>query len=298
VGDTTLVLIGEALQRGARVFVFEPRHLSWQSGTITAQAQSVEALTLEAPRGSHVTLGESVKLDLRADVDVVLIRQDPPFDMTYLTTTWILERLEPDTRVVNSPQAIRDYPEKLFATRFGDFIVPTLITRDIAEAQAFKAAHGDIVVKPLHLAGGAGVFHLRPDDENLGSVFDTLSELRPDPLVVQPYLPAVREGDKRVILIGGKAFGAINRVPAAGDARSNLHVGGRAEPAELDERDREICAAVGPVLKEAGIVLAGLDVIGGKLTEINITSPTGLRELERFSGLSGAHAFWDVVLAG
>ncbi len=290
--DTTFELMMSAQDRGHALLVYEPDGLSWRDGEVVARVQKVEALRRE--RGAHVSLGPPHTIALET-VDAVLVRQDPPFDMAYLTTTWILERLPKRVLVVNDPRGVRDAPEKLFAMRTSNLTPPTLVTRDKSEAEAFRKLHGEIVVKPLYLSGGAGIFRIRPDDDNFNAAVETLAAMRREPFVVQKYLPAVRDGDKRVLVIDGEPVGAINRVPAAGDARSNLHVGGRAEPAELDDRDRAIVAAVAPELRAMGLLFAGLDVIGGYLTEVNVTSPTGLQELKRFSLIDAAAAFWSAV---
>jgi len=230
-------------------------------------------------------------------MDVVLLRQDPPFDMNYITTTHLLERIHPKTLVVNDPAWVRNSPEKIFVTEFPDLMPPTLITRDAAEVAAFRRAHGDIIIKPLYGNGGAGIFHMRRDDRNLASLIEMFSLMFREPFIVQRYLPEVRKGDKRIILIDGRPVGAVNRVPAEHDSRSNMHVGGRAEAAELTAREQEICVRIGPSLRERGFILVGIDVIGDFMTEINVTSPTGIREIERFGGADIAALFWDVVEA-
>jgi glutathione synthase len=228
-------------------------------------------------------------------MDVVLLRQDPPFDMAYITTTHLLERIHPKTLVVNDPAEVRNAPEKVFVTEFPDLMPETLITRDPNRIRDFRNEFGDIILKPLYGNGGAAVFRLREDDENLSALLEIFLDRFREPFVAQRYLPAVRQGDKRIILVDGEAAGAINRIPAMGDARSNMHVGGKAVPAEMNARDLEICAAIGPELKRRGLVLAGIDVIGGYLTEINVTSPTGVREVQRFGGADIAALFWDKV---
>jgi glutathione synthase len=228
-------------------------------------------------------------------MQVVLMRQDPPFDMAYITATHILERLAPSTLVVNDPFHVRNAPEKLFVTLFGDFMPPTLITSDREEIRAFRAAHRDIILKPLYGNGGAGVFRVKEGDENLGALLEMFTLVYREPIVVQRYIPEVRSGDKRIILVDGVFTGAINRVPQEGEARSNMHVGGRAEAADLTKREQEICEALGPELKKRGLVFAGIDVIGGYLTEVNVTSPTGIQEVQRFGGADIAGIIWDAI---
>ncbi len=290
-GDSTFALCLEAQRRGHSLYHYTPDRLSMRGGVVSAR---VEEMRLTEEQGRHFTLGEPTRTDL-AEMDVVLLRQDPPFDMNYITSTHLLERIHPRTLVVNDPAWVRNLPEKIFVTEFTDLMPETLITKDPAEVAAFRAEFGEIVMKPLYGNGGAGVFHLTRDDRNLSSFMETFALLFREPFIVQRYLPDVRKGDKRVILIDGEPVGAINRVPSETDARSNMHVGGRAEPAELTERDREICARIGPMLKERGQVFVGIDVIGTYLTEINVTSPTGIREVARFGGADIAALFWDAV---
>jgi glutathione synthase len=251
-------------------------------------------MSLQRVKGGHVAFGPTETVDL-AEVDVVWLRQDPPFDMSYITTTHLLDLIHPGTLVVNDPFWVRNFPEKLLVLRFPDLTPPTLIARDLATIRDFKAAQGDVILKPLYGNGGAGVFRLDPQDRNLSALHELFTGLSREPMIVQKYLPEVVKGDKRVLLVDGEPVGAINRVPQAGETRSNLHVGGRAEPATLTARDREICAAIGPTLREKGQVFVGIDVIGDSLTEINVTSPTGLQELERFSGVNGAALIWEAV---
>ena len=292
--DSTFALALEAQARGHALFHYLPPDLSWRHDRVVARARPMR---VRRKAGDHVDLGSAELLDL-AGVDVVLMRQDPPFDMAYITATHLLERIHPETLVVNDPVAVRNAPEKLYVTHFAELMPATLITADPEEIRAFRAEHGDIVLKPLFGNGGAGVFHLRPDDPNLGSLLEMFQKIAPrEPIMVQRYLPAIREGDKRIILVDGEAAGAINRVPAAGEARANLHVGGRAERAPLTSRDREICELIGPALKRQGLIFVGIDVIGGLLTEINVTSPTGLQEIERFEGLNLAARIWDAIEA-
>ncbi|RVT99174.1 glutathione synthase [Rhodovarius crocodyli] len=293
-GDSTFAMMLEAQKRGHKLWHYHVRHLSLRAGRVVAWAHPVE---LRREKGNHFTFGEPVELDLGQDVDVVLMRQDPPFDMAYITATHILEHIHPKTLVVNDPAQVRNAPEKLFVTHFPELMPETLITTNMAEIGKFRAKHGDIIVKPLFGNGGAGVFHLRPEDPNLGALMEMFTEKSREPVMVQQYLPAVRQGDKRVILINGEVLGAINRVPAAGEARSNMHVGGRPEKTELTDREREICARIGPELRDRGLIFVGIDVIGGYLTEINVTSPTGLQELARFDGIQLERNIWDVIEA-
>ncbi|MCT7378541.1 glutathione synthase [Chelativorans salis] len=292
-GDTTFALALEAQRRGHKLWHYTPNRLSQLGEKVFAK---VEAMTVRDEVGNHFSLGEPLRTDL-AEMDVVLLRQDPPFDMHYITTTHFLERIHPKTLVVNDPAWVRNSPEKIFVTEFADLMPDTLITRDPAEVDAFRAEHGDIIVKPLYGNGGAGIFHLLEADRNLASLLELFTQTFREPFIVQRYLKEVRGGDKRIILIEGEPVGAINRVPAAHDSRSNMHVGGRAEPTEITEREREICARIGPALRERGFVLVGIDVIGGLLTEINVTSPTGVREVQRFGGADVAALFWDAVEA-
>lgn len=292
-GDTTFALALEAQRRGHRLFHYTPDRLSMRNATVRA---SLEALEVRDVKGDHYTLGEPQSVDLK-EMDVVLLRQDPPFDMNYITTTHILERIHPQTLVVNDPAWVRNSPEKTFVTEFPDLMPETLITRDPAEVDAFRKEYGDIIVKPLYGNGGAGIFHMQEADRNLASLLEMFMQMFREPFIVQRYLKDVRKGDKRIILIEGEPVGAINRVPAEHDSRSNMHVGGRAEHADLTEREREICATIGPALRERGFTLVGIDVIGDYLTEINVTSPTGVREVKRFSGNDIAALFWDAVEA-
>jgi len=292
-GDSTFALALEAQSRGHSLFYYEPKNLSYRDGRVFARGHHI---SVKHERGDHVSLKPEATVEL-GDYDVVLLRQDPPFDMAYLTTTYILERIHPRTLVVNDPAHVRNAPEKLFPVLWPELTPPTLITNDRVAIRAFRAEHGDVVVKPLYGNGGAGVFRVRPEDENLSSLLETFEKLSREPLIVQRYLPEVRKGDKRIILVDGVAVGAINRVPAAGEARSNMHVGGRPEPVEMTDRDRAICAAIGPTLRERGLIFVGIDVIGDYLTEINVTSPTGIREVKRFGGADIAALVWDAIEA-
>jgi glutathione synthase len=242
-------------------------------------------------------LGTPEQIDLAA-MDVVLMRQDPPFNLAYISTTHLLDRIHPSTLVVNDPTSVRNSPEKLFVTQFQELMPPTLITYDLDEIRAFRREHGDIIVKPIYGNGGAGVFHVKPDDTNLASLIELFRTYLNEPLMVQRYLPEIRRGDKRIILINGKLAGAVNRVPAQDETRANLHVGGRAEKGELTKRDHEICEALGPALERAGLILVGIDVIGDYLTEINVTSPTGVQEIDRFEGANLSAQVWDVIESG
>lgn len=290
-GDTTFALALEAQARGHELYHFLPDDVSMTSHEVRAIVQKLHVRDVE---GDHFTLEPAEPMNL-ADLDVILLRQDPPFDMHYITNTHILERIHPNTLVVNDPAAVRNAPEKLLVMDFADMMPATLITRSRAEIEAFRATHGDIILKPLYGNGGAGVFHLRQDDMNLSSLLEMFAGLSREPIIAQAYLPAVREGDKRIILIDGEPVGAINRVPAKGDARSNMHVGGKAVATELTDREREICAAIAPVLKKRDFTLVGIDVIGGLMTEINVTSPTGIREVKAFGGADIAALFWDSI---
>ena len=291
--DSTFALALEAQARGHRLWHYLPGALALDGDAVLASARPLE---VRRERGRHFSLGAAETLDL-ASLDVVLMRQDPPFDMGYVTATHLLERVHPGTLVVNDPKQVRNAPEKLFVTEFSGLMPETLIASDRERIRAFRERHGDIVVKPLYGNGGAGVFHIGADDENLNALLEMYEEFYREPAVVQRYLPEVRDGDKRIILVDGEPAGAVNRVPPAGEARSNMHVGGRPEAAALDARDREICAAIGPALKARGLLFAGIDVIGGLLTEINVTSPTGIQEIDRFDGANLAGRIWDAIEA-
>jgi glutathione synthase len=291
VGDSTFALALEAQARGHSLLYYGPQDLSFRDGRITARARALEVRNV---KGDHFTLGEQEIADL-SKTDVVLMRQDPPFDMAYITATHILERLQPGTLVVNDPFHVRNAPEKLFVTLFEDFMPPTLITSDRAEIVAFRKEHKDIIVKPLYGNGGAGVFRVKEDDENISSLLEMFTTFYREPVIVQRYVPEVRQGDKRIILVDGEVAGAINRIPASGEARSNMHVGGQAVATELTAREREICDALGPELKKRGLIFTGIDVIGAYLTEINVTSPTGIQEIKRFGGADCASLIWDAI---
>jgi glutathione synthase len=292
-GDSTFVMGLAAQARGHQLYYYQTNRLSLRDGRVTARGHRME---LRRERGNHFTLGSEELIDL-AKVDVVLMRQDPPFDMAYITATHILEHVHPKTLVVNDPVEVRNAPEKLFVAKFEGLMPPTLITCDREEILSFRAEHQDIIVKPLYGNGGAGVFHVTPGDENLGSLLELFTLLYREPVIVQRYLPEVRQGDKRIILIDGEPVGAINRIPVAGEARSNMHAGGKPVKSELTQRDREICAAIGPELKARGLIFVGIDVIGNYLTEINVTSPTGLQEINRFDGTTLEEKIWDAIEA-
>ena len=292
-GDSSFALALEAQKRGHRLYHYLPRHLTFRDRKVTARVAPLEVRRVQ---GDHFTLGPREAVDLKT-MNVVLLRQDPPFDMSYITTTHVLEHIHPKTLVVNYPASVRNAPEKLFVTHFEGLMPPTLITHDPEEIKTFRDEYKDIIVKPLFGNGGAGVFHIKPDDENLNSLLELFTQFYREPVIVQRYLPEVRQGDKRVILVDGKGVGAINRIPAQGEARSNMHVGGRAVKCEMTKRDHAICEAIGPELKRLGLVFVGIDVIGDFLTEINVTSPTGIQELSRFDGIDVAAMLWDAIEA-
>jgi glutathione synthase len=290
-GDTSFALSLEAQARGYNLFHYTPDRLSQRDGKVFA---SMEKMTLRDVEGDHYTLGEKQRLPLE-DMDVVLLRQDPPFDMNYITSTHLLEQVHPKTLVVNDPAWVRNSPEKIFVTEFADLMPKTLISKDAEEIIAFRKEVGDMILKPLYGNGGAGVFLLRQDDQNLSSLLEMFGDQYREPYIAQQYLPDVRAGDKRIILIEGEPVGAINRVPPEGDARSNMHVGGLAYDIDLTDRDKEICDRIGPALRERGFTLVGIDVIGDYMTEINVTSPTGIREVKKFGGADIAALFWDAI---
>ena len=291
--DSTFRIALEAQMRGHSLFFYTPDQLAYREGRVVARGCRIE---LRPEKGNHVSFGDEAEVDL-AEFDVVWLRQDPPFDMGYITTTHLLEMVHPETLVVNDPFWVRNFPEKLLVLRFPDLTPPTMIARDLATIRSFKAKHGDMILKPLYGNGGAGVFRLDPNDRNLASLHELFTGFSREPLIVQKFLPDVSKGDKRIILVNGEPVGAINRVPAEGETRSNMHVGGRPEKIGLTLRDLEICAAIGPTLRDAGQVFVGIDVIGDYLTEINVTSPTGIQELERFDGTNTAARIWDVIEA-
>jgi glutathione synthase len=292
-GDSTFALLLEAQARGHALSYYTPDRLAQTQDGVFA---TMQPLTVRDEAGNHFTLGEARRTAL-TEVDVILLRQDPPFDLAYITTTHMLERVHPRTFVVNDPASVRNAPEKVFVTEFPDLMPPTLITRDLAEIKAFRAQHGDIVMKPLYGHGGGAVFRVTRDDLNFGSLYDMFAVTFREQWVVQAFLPAVREGDKRIILVDGEYAGAVNRVPAADDLRSNMVRGGSPKETELTAREREICGRLGPHLRERGLLLVGIDVIGGWLTEINVTSPTGIRAVKNVGGPDIAKLVWDRIEA-
>jgi len=290
-GDSTFALLLEAQKRGHALSYYTPDKLSLRGDELVAP---VQVLAVRDEVGDHFTLGEPHREPLAA-FDIVLLRQDPPFDLAYITSTHLLERLQPKTLVVNDPAAVRNAPEKLFVMEFPQLMPPTLISRDLEEINAFRDEHGAVVMKPLHGHGGAAVFRIMPQDMNFGSLFDMFSVTFRESWVIQRFIPGVKHGDKRIILVDGEFAGAVNRVPAADDLRSNMVRGGAAQATDLTEREREICATIGPRLKELDMIFVGIDVIGGYLTEINVTSPTGIREIKRFGGPDIAPMIWDAI---
>jgi glutathione synthase len=290
-GDSTFALLLEAQKRGHRISYYTPDRLSLRGEELVAPVQS---LSVRDQVGDHFSLGEPARTDL-ASFDVVLLRQDPPFDLAYITSTHFLERIHPSTLVVNDPASVRNAPEKLFVMNFADLMPPTLISRDLDEINVFRAEHGAVVMKPLHGHGGAAVFRVMPQDMNFGSLFDMFSVTFREPWVIQRFLPEVKHGDKRIILVDGEFAGAVNRVPAADDLRSNMVRGGAAKATDLTEREREICTRLGPSLRERGLLFVGIDVIDGHLTEINVTSPTGIRAIARLNGPDVAAKIWDTI---
>jgi glutathione synthase len=289
--DSSFALALEAQRRGHGLYHYLPRQLSYRQGRIVATARPFQ---VRRERGNYVSLGAPENIDV-ATLDVVLMRQDPPFNLAYISATHLLDRVHPQTLVVNDPHQVRNAPEKLFVTQFAELMPPTLITYELEEIKAFRREHGEVIVKPIYGNGGAGVFHLKPGDTNLGSLVELFATYLNEPLMVQRYVPEIRQGDKRIILIDGKPAGALNRVPAAEETRANLHVGGRAEKAILSKRDHEICEMIGPTLQERGLIFVGIDVIGDWLTEINVTSPTGLQEIDRFDEVNLEGRIWDVI---
>jgi glutathione synthase len=290
-GDSTFALLLEAQKRGHKLFYYTPPNLSLHGDKLLARG---ETLKVEDKAGAHYKLSKPRGEDLSKQ-DVVLLRQDPPFEMAYITTTHLLERIHPKTLVVNDPAHVRNAPEKIFVLDFLDLMPPTIITRSLADVQAFRAEMKDIILKPLYGNGGAAIFRISPDDTNLGALVELFQTAFREPFMVQQYRPEVRQGDKRIILVDGKAVGAINRVPAANETRSNLHVGGTAKPTKLTACDQEICERLGPELKKRGLIFTGIDVIGPYLTEINVTSPTGIRQVKDFGGADVAALIWDAI---
>jgi glutathione synthase len=290
-GDSTFALLLEAQARGHRLSYFTPDRLALSDGSVFATVYPLKVRDVE---GNHFALGDKTRVDLTS-FDVVLMRQDPPFDLAYITSTHWLERIHPKTLVVNDPAHVRNAPEKILVTEFPDLMPPTLVTRDRSEIDAFRAKHGDIIMKPLYGNAGVAVFRLTKDDLNYGSLFDLFATTFREPWVTQKFLPEVRQGDKRIILVDGEFAGAVNRVPAADDLRSNMARGGAAEATELTAREHDICKRLGPTLRERGLLFAGIDVIGGYLTEINITSPTGIRAIKHLGGPDIAVMIWDAI---
>jgi glutathione synthase len=292
-GDSTFAMLLEAQKRGHTLSYYTPDKLSLRGEKVVAPVQQ---LTVRDVEGDYFTLGELERTNMES-FDVVLLRQDPPFDLAYITSTHLLERIHPKTLVVNDPASVRNAPEKIFVMGFSDLMPPTLISRDMAEINSFRAEHGAVVMKPLHGHGGAAVFRVLPEDMNFGSLYDMFSVTFKEPWVIQRFLPEVKHGDKRIILIDGEFAGAVNRVPAKDDLRSNMVRGGAAKETELTPREREICARLGPALRERGLLFVGIDVIDGNLTEINVTSPTGIRAIAKLGGPDVAAKFWDVIEA-
>jgi len=290
-GDSTFALLLEAQNRAYALSYYTPEQLVLRDGKVSA---SVRPLAVRDIAGDHFTLGEPRHVDL-ASFDVVLLRQDPPFDLAYISSTHMLDRIHPKTLVVNDPSHVRNAPEKVFVTEFPDLMPPTVLTRDLEAIKAFRAEHGDIVMKPLYGKGGEAVFRLAPDDLNFGSLYDLFAATFREPWVVQKFLPAVREGDKRIMLVDGEFAGAVNRVPAPDDLRSNMVRGGVPAATELTDREREICKRLGPALRQRGLLFVGIDVIGGFLTEINVTSPTGIRSVKNLGGADIAALIWDKI---
>jgi glutathione synthase len=290
-GDSTFAILLEARRRGHDIFYYTPQNLTLYGNRLLARGATLDVFDR---LGDHYALTEARTVDLLT-LDVVLLRQDPPFDMAYITSTHLLERIHPETLVVNDPGHVRNAPEKIWVLDFLDLMPPTLVTRALADVQAFRDEYKDIILKPLYGNGGASVFRIRPDDTNLGSLVELFQTVFREPFMVQQYRPEVRKGDKRIILVDGEVAGAINRVPSEGETRSNLHVGGTARPTELTDREHEICARLGPELKKRGLLFTGIDVIGDYLTEINVTSPTGIRQVKDFGGNDIAAMIWDAI---
>lgn len=289
--DSTFMLAMEAQARRHALFHYLPEALVFRQNRLYARAQPLE---VRREKGNHFTLGAPELLNLET-LDVILMRQDPPFDMSYITATHLLEHVHPQTLVVNDPAEVRNAPEKLFVTHFSELMPPTLITCSRDDILTFRRDYKDIIVKPLFGNGGAGVFHITPEDENLNSLLELFTEFYREPIIVQQYMPAVREGDKRIILVDGKPVGGVLRVPPPGEARANMHVGAEPQKTELTSREREICDSIGPILSEKGLIFVGIDVIGGYVTEINVTSPTGIQEINRFDDVSIEAEVWDAI---
>ena len=291
--DSTFVLALEAQARQHALYHYLPEALVFRQNRLYARARPLE---VRREKGNHFTMGAPELIDL-ATMDVILMRQDPPFDMSYITATHLLEHIHPQTLVVNDPAEVRNAPEKLFVTHFAELMPPTLIGSSRDDILAFRRDYKDIIVKPLFGNGGAGVFHITPEDENLNSLLELFTEFYREPIIVQQYMPAVREGDKRIILIDGEPAGGVLRVPPPGEARANMHVGAKPVKTELTDRERDICDAIGPLLSEKGLLFVGIDVIGGYVTEINVTSPTGIQEINRFDGVALEAKVWDAIEA-
>jgi glutathione synthase len=291
--DSSFMMALEAQRRGHALWHYHPRDLALRGNRLFAR---VRPMRLQRERGNHHAMGAAEVIDL-STMDMVLMRQDPPFDMAYITATHMLEHIHPKTLVVNDPVSVRNAPEKLFVTHFPELMPPTIITSSHAEILAARAEWKDIIVKPLYGNGGSGVFHVKPDDENLGALLETFTQLYREPVIVQRYLPEIRKGDKRIILIDGKPAGAVSRIPLDGEARANFHAGGSAGKTALTRREQEICEAIGPTLREQGLLFVGIDVIGDYLTEINVTSPTGIQEINRLDGSALESLLWDAMEA-
>lgn len=292
-GDSSFALMLSAQARGHAIWHYDVDALSYMTeGTLKTRARPV---TVQRVEGDHFSFGDWETLDLRGDIDVVLMRQDPPFDLSYITATHLLERIQPDTLVVNDPAAVRNAPEKIFVLDFAEFMPPTLITRSLDDVRAFQRQHGDIVVKPLYGNAGSAVFKIGPDDGNLPALAELFGDVWVEPYMVQAFLPDVSQGDKRIVLVDGEAAGGVNRLPKKGEIRSNFAVGGSGAQSELTPRELEICEALGPELKKRGLIFVGIDVIGGYLTEINVTSPTGIVSIDNFNGTDTAGMIWDAI---
>jgi glutathione synthase len=292
-GDSTFAMMLEAQARGHKLFYYHVKTLAYMDGTLSAEGYDVK---VQDKKGAHFELGPKKRIDL-ATQDSILMRQDPPFDMGYITATHLLDMIHPKVLVVNDPTEVRNAPEKLFILKFPELMPPTLITRDLNEIESFRQAHNDVILKPLYGNGGAGVYRTNKTDQNFSSILEMFGQLYNEPYIAQKYLPDVRKGDKRIILVDGKVAGAINRIPAENDNRSNMHAGGVAAPTELTKREHEICEAIGPELKKRGLIFTGIDVIGDYMTEINVTSPTGIRQVKRFGGADIAALIMDVIEA-
>ncbi|MBC2778251.1 glutathione synthase [Parasphingopyxis marina] len=294
-GDSTFAIMLSAQARGHRLWHYGVHDLCYNAdGTLTARARPV---TVQRVEGDHYEFGEWERIDLKSDIDVVLMRQDPPFDLSYITATHLLERIHPDTLVVNDPASVRNAPEKIFVLDFAEFMPPTLITRNLEDVRAFQREHGEVVIKPIYGNAGTAVFKIGKDDGNLPALTELFSQVWVEPFMVQAFLPDVAQGDKRIILVDGEATGGVNRLPKAGEIRSNFAVGGSGAQSELSARELEICEALGPELKKRGLLFVGIDVIGGKLTEINVTSPTGIVSIDAFNGTDTAAKIWDAIEA-